>query len=318
MARRWLFSGCLLLMLARAAFAAEGVLLPYEAVPGLAGNLSSTGSDTLGGLVSLWARAFSGHHPGVTIEVQASGSATAPPALVEGTADIGPMSRAMTESEIAAFAARFGYPPTALPVAIDAVAVFVHRDNPLREISMRQLDGIFSATRRCGAARHLTQWGELGLDGSWAGRRMDTHGRNSASGTYSYFRGEALCRGDFHVRVNELPGSASVVQAVGASLGGIGYSSLGYASAGVRALPVAAGAGPAILPSRATAAAGAYPLARYVYAYVNRPPGKALAALDRAFFAFVYSREGQRLVLQEGYVPLPPELIEEQRSVLGL
>ena len=297
---------------------ADRTLPVYEPSSGLTGSLTSVGSDTLANLMSLWARSFSGYHPAVTVEVQGAGSATAPPALVEGVAELGPMSRAMSRREAAAFVARYGYPPTALPVAVDAVAVFVHQDNPLRAISLAQLDAIFSITRRCGGGRRFTHWGDLGLGGSWRRRPLVAYGRNTASGTHGYFRSEALCEGDFHPLVNELPGSASVVQAVGASLGAIGYSSLGYRSAGVRPLAVRAGDGPALAPTAAAATSGRYPLARYLYTYVNLAPGQPLAPLAREFFRLVYSREGQRLVLQDGYVPLPAPLVARQREELGL
>ena len=311
-------AGLLLALLAMPALA-DRTLPAYEPSSGLVGSLTSAGSDTLANLMALWARTFSGYHPAVTVEVQAAGSATAPPALVEGVAELGPMSRAMNSREIAAFEARYGYPPTALPVAVDAVALFVHQDNPLRAISLDQLDAIFSITRRCRGGRRLTHWGDLGLGGSWRRRPLVAYGRNTASGTHSYFRSDVLCEGDFHPLVNELPGSASVVQAVGASLGAIGYSSLGYQSAGVRALAVRSGDdAPALAPTPEAAASGRYPLARYLYTYVNRPPGEPLEPLAREFFRLVYSREGQRLVLQDGYVPLSAALIARQREALGL
>jgi phosphate transport system substrate-binding protein len=317
-ARRAWRRACLLLALVAVPALADRTLPPYEPASGLVGSLGSAGSDTLANLMSLWASAFGAYHPAVTVEVQAAGSATAPPALAEGTAELGPMSRAMTGRELDAFRERFGYPPTAVPVAVDAVAVFVHQDNPLRALSLAELDAVFSITRRCGAARRFTHWGDLGLGGSWRRRPVVAYGRNTASGTHSYFRSEVLCEGDFHPLVNELPGSASVVQAVGASPGAIGYSSLGYQSAGVRPLAISDGAGPAVAPTAENAGSGRYPLARYLYTYVNRPPGRPLAVLEREFFRFVYSREGQRLVLQDGYVPLPAALISEQREALGL
>lgn len=315
--RAWRCAG-LLLALAASPALGDRTLPPYEPVSGLVGSLGSAGSDTLANLMSLWARAFGAYHPAVALEVQASGSATAPPALAEGTAELGPMSRAMTAREVDAFRKRFGYPPTAVPVAVDAVAVFVHQDNPLRALSLAELDAVFSITRRCGAPRRFTHWGDLELGGSWRHRPIVAYGRNTASGTHSYFRSEVLCQGDFHPLVNELPGSASVVQAVGASTAAIGYSSLGYESAGVRPLAISDGTGPAVAPTAATAGSGRYPLARYLYTYVNRPPGQPLQGLVREFFRFVYSREGQRLVLQDGYVPLSATLITEQREALGL
>lgn len=292
--------------------AQEQVLPAYQPVPALAGTLTSNGSDTLASLTSLWARAFSALYPAVRVQVQASGSATAPPALVEGTADIGLMSRRMKSSELQAFVARFGYEPLELPIAIDALAVFVHRDNPLSGITLAQLDAIFSATQRCAAQRPLRHWGELGMQGLWSARPIAVYGRNSASGTHAFFRSAVLCQGDFDARVNELPGSASVVQAVSATLGGIGYASLGYATAGVRVLPVAiADDQPPVLPSLSSAADRSYPLARFLYAYINQPPGRSLARLEREFLRFIFSREGQRIVLQDGYVPLPPLMARE-------
>ena len=316
--RPWRCAWLLLALVVAVPAAADRTLPRYEPASGLVGSLGSAGSDTLANLMSLWARAFGAYHPAVALEVQASGSATAPPALAEGTAELGPMSRAMTAREVDAFRERFGYPPTAVPVAVDAVAVFVHQDNPLRTVSLAQLDAVFSITRRCGAPRRVAHWGDLDLGGSWRRRPIVAYGRNTASGTHSYFRSEVLCRGDFHPLVNELPGSASVAQAVGASPAAIGYSSLGYKSAGVRPLAISDGAGPAVMPTAEAAGGGRYPLARYLYTYVNRPPGQPLPPLVREFFRFIYSREGQRLVLQDGYVPLPAALIAEQREALGL
>jgi len=290
-------------------------LPPYEPVSALAGTLSSNGSDTLASLTSLWARAFSAMYPAVRVQVQASGSATAPPALVEGTADLGLMSRRMKHSERQAFVSRYGYPPLELPIAIDALAVFVHRDNPLREISVAQLDALFSATHRCGLGQRMKTWGDLGASGAWAQRPIAAYGRNSASGTHAFFRTAVLCRGDFALSVNELPGSASVVQAVSASPQGIGYASLGYATASVRPLAVALNAGePAVLPSVVSAGEQRYPLSRFLYAYVNQPPGQPLSRLETEFLRFVFSREGQRMVLRDGYIPLPADVVGELRE----
>jgi phosphate transport system substrate-binding protein len=287
----------------------------YTPVAVLAGTLSSNGSDTLASLTSLWARAFSELYPGVRVQVQASGSATAPPALVEGTADLGLMSRPMKRSERQAFIARFGYPPLELPIAMDALAIFVHRDNPLRVISVPELDAIFSATHRCGLGRRLARWDELGLEGAWAGRTIVPYGRNSASGTHAFFRAQVLCRGDFAVSVSELPGSASVVQAVSAAPGGIGYASLGYATAGVRPLAVALEqGGEAIVPSLRSAGEQRYPLSRFLYAYLNQPPGQRLSALETEFLRFIFSREGQAMVLRDGYVPLPAARVRQVRE----
>ncbi len=221
---------------------AEGVdpaIPAYQKVSGISGNLSSVGSDTLANLMTLWAESYKREYPNLNIQIQAAGSSTAPPALTEGTAGIGPMSRKMKDAELQAFEQRFGYPPTAVPVAIDALAIFVNKDNPLRQLTLEQVDAIFSSTRLCGGPHELKTWGDLGLTGDWARRPIQRFGRNSVSGTYGYFKEAALCRGDFRANVNEQPGSASVVQAISQSLGGIGYSGIGYQTASVHTLALA-------------------------------------------------------------------------------
>jgi phosphate transport system substrate-binding protein len=286
----------------------------YERVGGISGNLSSIGSDTLANLMTLWTEAFKREYPNVNIQVQAAGSSTAPPALTEGTANFGPMSREMKDIEIEAFEARYGYKPTAVRVALDALAVFVHEDNPIQALTIEEIDAVFSVTRRCGAASDIASWGGLGLSGSWAARPIQLYGRNSVSGTYGYFKQEALCSGDFKNNVNEQPGSASVVQSVSASLNGIGYSGIGYVTSGVKAIAVAVDEG--IEPFEATAenaVSGDYPLARYLYIYVNRKPGSELPPLEREFLKLVLSREGQSVVDKDGYIPLAARVAERER-----
>lgn len=289
----------------------------YQRVSGISGNLSSTGSDTLANLMTLWTEAFKREYPSVNIQVQAAGSSTAPPALTEGTANFGPMSREMKDKEFEAFEARHGYKPTAVRVAIDALAVYVHKDNPLPAITIPQIDAVFSITRSCGAAADVVYWGELGLRGNWQQRPVQLYGRNSVSGTYGYFKSEGLCSGDFKNTVNEQPGSASVVQAVASSLNGIGYSGIGYQTSGVRALPIAESAlAPPIDATLANAASGEYPLSRYLYVYVNKRPGTSLSPLEIEFLKLVLSREGQAIVAKDSYVPIPPRLAAREIAKL--
>jgi len=210
----------------------------YKAASGVSGNLSSVGSDTLANLMTLWAEEFKREYPNVNIQIQAAGSSTAPPALTESTSNLGPMSRKMKDKEIAAFEKKFGYKPTAIPVAIDALAVYVHKDNPVKGLTIANVDAIFSSTRKCGGKKDVTKWGDLGMTGAWADRSIQIYGRNSVSGTYGYFKKKALCKGDYKNNVNEQPGSASVVQSVSSSLNGIGYSGIGYKTSGVRAVPL--------------------------------------------------------------------------------
>ncbi|WP_326001246.1 PstS family phosphate ABC transporter substrate-binding protein [Serratia rubidaea] len=284
----------------------------------LSGNLSSVGSDTLANLMSLWAQDFSQHYPNINLQMQAAGSSTAPTALAAGAAQLGPMSRPMKAAELSAFEQRYGYAPLAVPVAVDALVVLVHQDNPLPGLNLGQLDQIFSATRRCGAAEALGNWGQLALPGAWAQRSIQRFGRNSASGTYGYFKLRALCGGDFMARVNELPGSASVVQAVSGSLNSIGYASIGFRASGVRLLPLAERGDRYVTPSVANVRNGSYPLARYLYIYINKAPQRPLEPLTAAFLDRVLSAQGQALVNQDGYLPLSPETLRKTRLELGL
>jgi len=299
--------------------AVDAALPDYERASGISGNLTSIGSDTLANLMTLWAQEFKKNYPNVNVQIQAAGSSTAPPALSEGTANMGPMSRMMKDSEIQAFEERHGYRPTAVPVAIDALAVYVHKDNPIEGLTIEQVDAIFSSTRRCSTAEDITRWGELGLTGAWADRPIQLYGRNSVSGTYGYFKDNALCKGDFKNNVNEQPGSASVVQSVSSSLNAIGYSGIGYRTSSVRAVPLAAKAGqPFIEASPEQAASGDFPLSRYLYVYVNKRPNQALAPLDREFVKLMLSKQGQEVVNRDGYVPLPATVVKKLHTDLEL
>ena len=295
------------------AWAESGELPVYERVSGVSGNLSSTGSDTLANLMTLWTESFKKLYPNVNIQVQAAGSSTAPPALTEGTSNFGPMSREMKDNEIEAFEARFGYKPTAIRVAIDALAVYVHKDNPVESLTIPQVDAVFSVTRRCGAAMDINLWGGLDLTGNWQTRPIQLYGRNSVSGTYGYFKQEALCSGDFKNTVNEQPGSASVVQSVGSSLNGIGYSGIGYITSGVKAIAIAPDESSPPVPATAeNVATGDYPLSRYLYIYVNKKPNTELAPLEREFLKLVLSQQGQEIVVKDGYIPVSARIISRE------
>ncbi|QUJ68099.1 phosphate ABC transporter substrate-binding protein PstS family protein [Photobacterium sp. GJ3] len=290
----------------------------YQPVAEIQGTLSSVGSDTFANLMTYWSEAFRHLYPQVNIQVQAIGSSAAPTALTEATAQLGPMSRPMKTKEIAAFEQNYGYKPTPVRVAIDALAVFVHEDNPLPGLRFQQIDAMFSRTLRCGGNRQITHWGQLGLTGRWAMRDIQRFGRNSVSGTYGYFKQKALCNGDFRNDVNEQPGSASVVQSVSTSLNAIGYSGIGYRTTGIRAIPVAQGDGPFVAATHENVANGSYPLARYLYIYINQVPGKPLPKLQAEFLRFVLSAQGQQLVDKDGYVPLPPAVLARELAALGL
>jgi len=285
----------------------------YNKVSGVSGNLSSVGSDTLANLMTLWTESFKRLYPNVNIQVQAAGSSTAPPALIEGTSNFGPMSRKMKHKELEAFERKYGYKPTYIRVAIDALAVYVHKDNPLCCLTIPQVDAIFSSTRKCRARNDLTTWGDLDMKGAWANRSIQLYGRNSVSGTYGYFKKKALCKGDYKSSVNEQPGSASVVQSVGMSINGIGYSGIGYKTSGVKTLALAKRSGKRFMyPSTRNATNGKYPLARYLYIYVNKVPNKPLPPLVAEFLKMVLSKTGQMVVIKDGYVSVPAKIARRE------
>lgn len=284
----------------------------YKAVSGISGNLSSVGSDTLANLMTLWAETFKRYYPNVNIQIQAAGSSTAPPALTEATSSFGPMSRKMKAKEIAAFEDRYGYKPLAIPVAIDALVVYVNKDNPLDGITIPEVDAVFSSTRKCGADKDIKKWGDLGLSGNWVKRDIQLYGRNSVSGTYGYFKKKALCKGDYKNSVNEQPGSASVVQSVATSINGIGYSGIGYRTSGIRALPLAKKTGGDYIDATlANAATGKYPLSRFLYVYINKHPNRPLAPMEKEFIKLILSKKGQEVVIKDGYVPLPAKVVNK-------
>jgi phosphate transport system substrate-binding protein len=291
---------------------------PYQKASGITGNLNSIGSDTLNNLMTLWAENFKKVYPSVRIQVEGKGSSTAPPALISSTAQLGPMSREMKSTEIDAFEAKFGYKPTEIRVAVDALAVYVNKDNPLQKLTLPEVDAIFSKTRGCGSTDDISNWGQVGLTDAWTAKAISMYGRNSASGTYGFFKTVALCDGDFKDTVKEQPGSASVVQGITEDRAGIGYSGIGYKTSGVKTLELAAKAGDPYYGTDAeTVLSGKYPLSRFLYIYVNRKPGTQPDPLIHQFLAYVLSREGQQVVVKDGYLPLPATVIDEEAKKLA-
>lgn len=304
---------------ARAEVAVDPALESYTAISGVSGNLKSIGSDTLNNLMTLWAEGFNAFYPNVKIEIEGKGSSTAPAALIAGTAQFGPMSRPMKSKEEDEFEKKYGYKPIAIRGAVDALAVYVHKDNPLECLTMQQVDAIFSKTRTGGLNKDIKTWGDLGMTGEWASRPISLYGRNSASGTYGYFKEVALFDGDYKDEVKEQPGSSTVVQGVASDIAGIGYSGVGYKTADVRSVPLAANAGEKCFDATAeNALSGEYPIARFLYIYVNKNPNEKLDPVRGEFIKFVYSKQGQEAVLKDGYFPVLKVLADEDLTRFGL
>lgn len=289
----------------------------YQRYPGVDGSLTSVGSDTLANLLALWSQQFKTYYPHVRIQIQASGSSTAPPALTEGTATIGPMSRGLKSSEVAAFQRRYGYEPTMLLVAVDAIAIFVDRKNPLDALSQQQVDAIFSATQFCGSRQPINRWSQLGIDYLGDDYAIRMYGRNSVSGTYGLFKEMALCEGDFRTTVNEQPGSSSVVMSIASTNGAIGYAAYGHKIAGVKALAIGPTVDSAVQLNGDNVRSGQYPFTRFLYIMINKTPGEPLPTLQREFLRFVLSAEGQQLVSRDGYFPVSQDVIQRQLRLLN-
>jgi len=290
----------------------------YKPVSGVSGNLNSIGSDSMNNLLTLWLEGFKKYYPNINIQIEGKGSSTAPPALISGTAQLGPMSRSMKKEEIDKFEAKFGYKPVELKTSLDALAVFVNKDDPIKGLTLNQVDAIFSKTRRGGFTKEITMWSELGLSGIWANKPLSLYGRNSASGTYGFFKEHALFKGDFKDKVKEQPGSASVVHGVTEDKFGIGYSGIGYKTSGVVAVPLAKDENDKYHNADyENVMNGKYPLARFLYIYINKAPNKALDPLMKEFLKFVFSYEGQRIVIKDGYLPLPKSVIQSELNKLN-
>jgi phosphate transport system substrate-binding protein len=302
-----------------AAFALDQNLPAYQPVAGISGQLKSVGSDTLDHEMQLWAKGFEKIYPDVKIEIEGKGSATAPAALLEGVSQFGPMSRFMTAEETDAFEKKFGYKVTAFPVAMDALAVYVNKDNPIKCLSMVEVDRIFSSTRKGSGGRSIDTWGDVGLTGEWATKPISIYGRNTISGTYEFFRQLVLYGGEYKPEVKQQVGSETVVQGVAGDKFAIGYSGIGYKTDGVRAVPLGiASSLNCHGTSEEETRSGKYPIARFLYIYLNKKPNEALDPLRGEFIKFILSKDGQSLTEQGGYYPITNEMREAELKKLGL
>ena len=319
MSAKRLFTGIAALamvpMMAMGVAESDGELPIYEAVSGVSGTITSIGSDTMNNLMTLWGEEFSKFYPSVKTSVEGKGSSTAPPALIEGQSNFGPMSRAMKSSEMDKFEAEFGYKPTALRTGIDALAVFVHKDCPLGEISIEQITEVFSVV-----GDEMT-WGDLGVtDRAYRTRKINIYGRNSASGTYGYFKKVGLQGNDYKASVKEQPGSSAVVQGISGDKFGMGYSGLGYKTAGVKTLAVSLEDGDEAFDANAeNSLSGEYPIARFLYLYVNADPHNGLSDPLRAeFVKLIFSKQGQEVVAKDGYFPVPVSVAREDLEAMKI
>ncbi|MCG8584379.1 MAG: phosphate ABC transporter substrate-binding protein [Pirellulales bacterium] len=291
----------------------------YKPVSGVSGTIVSVGSDTMNNLMALWSEGFNAIYPNVRVEIEGKGSSTAPPALIAGTSTFGPMSRKMKPDEVDAFEKKYGYKPTQLGTSIDMLAVYVNKDNPIKSLTLPQVDAIFSSTRKLGFKNDIRTWGQAGLSGEWASAPISIYGRNSASGTYAFFKKVALGKGDYKNSVKEQPGSSAVVQGVAREKFAIGYSGIGYKTADVKAIALAEDAESDAVPASAEYAyTGEYPLARNLWLSVNHKPGAQLDPLRREFLKYIFSKPGQEVVVKDGYFPVSAKYAKKMLEEVGV
>ena len=320
---KWFLWLCIVLVqcvgVANAQIAVDAKLPDYKLKSGVAGKIDTVGSDTMNNLAQLWTEEFRKFYPSVSAAIDAKGSSNAIPALVNGSATFGPMSRDAKKSEIQAFNQKFGYDPILLPTSIDMVAVYVHRNNPIEGLTFPDIDAIFSSTRKGGTKAQTKTWGQLGMTGELKDKNFECYGRNAASGTYGYFKENVLKDGDFGDWVTENAGSSAVVQSVGANLNGIGYSGIGYRTPNVKPLKLAIEKGGELVAAEPqNAYDGSYPLARPLYLAVNYDTRKPLDPLRAEFVRYVFSKQGQMQVAKDGYLPLDAESAAAALEMVGL
>jgi phosphate transport system substrate-binding protein len=301
------------------ALALDQNLPSYQPVDGLSGHLKSVGSDTLHDEMVRWSNAFMALYPNVKIEVKSEGSVTATPALIDGTAEFGPMSRPMNNNEVHTFVDKFGYKAAHIRAAVDAVAIYVNKDNPITCLTVHQVNRMFSVDGRAAFGRSIPTWGEVGLKGEWETQPIVLYGRNTISGTYGFFKEMALLDGDFKPSVRQQSGSEEVVQHVAGDKYAIGYSGIGYKTAGVRAVPLALADGAACYDtSPETTYAGRYPFARYLYVYLNKKPNDALDPLRAEFIKYIQSKDGQIEAERGGFYSITAADRRDDEKRLGL
>jgi phosphate transport system substrate-binding protein len=270
--------------------------------------IQNAGSDTMVNLAQAWAEQYAAVDASVSVEVSGGGSGTGIAALINGTVDLVNSSRKI-EPEEAESARLSGHEPEEFIVGYDALAVYVHKDNPLNEITIEQLADIY------GEDGNISKWSQLGIDhGACGNDEIIRVSRQSNSGTYHYFR-EALLgtNRDFRLGSRDLHGSKDVVELIAQTPCAIGYSGMGYATEEVKTLKIARKSGETFYaPSIETTLAETYPIARPLYMYTSGTPNEA----TKEYLTWIYSDVGQKLVKDNGYVPLPPEkrMMQEQAS----
>jgi phosphate transport system substrate-binding protein len=311
--------GCAKPKVARAPTPKIGDELPdYTPVGELAGELIENGSGSMDKIVVPTTSRFEEIYPHVDVELGFDSSAVVLRKLLNEEINLGAMSRPMEPDELAQFQREFGYPPLEIKVAIDAIEVLVHADNPVEGLTLPQLDAIFSTTRRRGAPENITRWGQLGLKGEWENLPIELYGGGKGWGTTRTFQQLVLQNGAFKNSVKVRDIMTGVDQEVGQNKAAIGYAVARSRATRVRAVPLAMNAGePFVSSTPENIRNGKYPLTRHLYFYVNAGPTRAIEPVVREYLLFVLSKQGQKLIEQQGFVPLNAVQIVEERAKIA-
>lgn len=318
--RKLIISTCSALILAvgLSAIAVADELPEYQ--PGSLGktSLSSVGSDSMADLVDLWAAEFNKFHPQTKVQVVSRGSATAPAALIEGTADVGPMARPMKSVELEKFKRSYGFEPTQIRTAMAGVAIYVSKSNPIKSISFEQLDALYSKSMNRGAKAEIASWQDLGVNLGVSKNDVMLLGAGLSSFARSFFRQQVLMLGDFSSDVTMTADTASMLETISLNDNAIGFGAvLDEIPEGVRLLPVSrSGDGKAVLPTKTALRNGDYPLGRFLNVYIVREPGKEIDPETKEFLRFVLSKNGQAIVAEEGLLPLPVSIAKQELAKL--
>lgn len=315
----------------------DSIIEPYQPSQDIKGRVTIVGSTTMQPLMTKLAAAFRSFQPKAQFGVEGQGSGESIREFMLGlslqhrgdksggggtqgssSSDLLASSRPLTDQEIKGFVSNHGYEPIGIPIAMDAVAIYVHNENPIGSLTLEQVDAMFSSTLKRSKGGRLTTWGQLGLKDQWSQQPLHLHGRNKKSGTRDFFKHVALLDGELSADVQEQPGSASEILAIAQDPLAVGYAGVGFQGSMVRIVPLAADSGgTALLPSPETVSNGQYPLARPLYLYVNKNPNGKLDPVVGEFLKFVNSRQGQETVARASFYPLSAAQISRNLELLG-
>lgn len=288
----------------------DPAMKPYAKADGLSGSLRTVGSDKLHDLMVNWTDSFKKTYPTITLTIESKGSGSAPPALATGSCELAPMSRKMKDDELAAFKAKKGYPPTEIGVALDALSVFVHKDNPIDVLTLDQLDAIFSKAHKRKSGE-LATWKAVDPKSPLGDKNINLYIRDKLSGTHVYFSDVVMLGGVFRDGAKAFADSGELVKQIAGDPAGIGFSGIGFDIQGVKALKLIDKKGKdAVEPSSKNVLNMSYPLSRMLYIYVDKAPGKPLNPAVEEFIKFVLSKDGQELVVISGFIPVSARAAE--------